>query len=114
MTNPEFIEESTASLIDVKKTLEEIEKRDKDLNYRSNKAKEFLDQFCVLTQTKKKDLHKKLVDLKLTRLKEEHITKIVDFLPSSANDLKIVLQAYPLSMPKKDQDAIVNTVKEFI
>jgi len=63
---------------------------------------------------KKGELKKKLQDLKLTRLKEEHITKIIDFLPATANDLKIVLMAYPLSLPKKDQDGIVEVVKEFV
>ena len=114
MTNPQFIEEKPLSLVDVKEVLKGIEKRDEELGYLSNKAKEYLDTFITLSDEKKRELHRKLVGLNLTRLKEEHIAKITDFLPTKVNDLKIVLQAYPLSLPKKDQDGIVNAVKSII
>ena len=115
MTSPRFVEESTIDLSEVKSILEGVDKRDEELNYRSNKTKEFLDSFCgALSDKHIVDLRKKLVDLNLTRLKEEHIVKIVDFLPTTAQDLKVVLQAYPLSLPKKDQDAIIDAVKGFV
>jgi len=114
MANPQYIEQKSLSLVDVKIKLEKIEKRDKELNYLSNKAKEYLEIFVKLNLKQKKELEKKLSGLDLTRLKEEHIAKIIDFLPKTVDDLKIVLTAYPLSMPKKDQEAIVNAVKEFV
>lgn len=114
MTNPQFVEEQPLALVDVKDILEKIDKRDEELNYISNKVKEYLDQFVTLSANKRNDLYKQLVDLNLTRLKEEHIMKIIDFLPKSINELKIVLQAYPITMPKKDQEAIAKVVKGFI
>ena len=75
-------------------------------------AKEYLDNFVTFSAAKRNELHKKLQELNLLRLKEEHLAKIIDFLPKTVNDLKIVLQAYPLSMPKKDQESIVNAIKE--
>lgn len=113
MANPEFIEEKPLSLVDVQKHLEDVEKRDEELNYLSNKCKEYLSNFVNLSTKEKEDLYKKLLGLKLTRLKEEYIMKIIDFLPKNVEDLKIVLQAYPLSLPKKDQEAIVGVMKEF-
>jgi DNA-directed RNA polymerase subunit F len=114
MANPKLIEEAPLCLGDVKETLKKIESRDEELSYISNKAKEYLDTFVKLEPKQKEKLQKKLADLDLTRLKEEHIAKIVDFLPKDEEELKIVLQAYPLSMPKKDQKAIVDAVKEFL
>jgi DNA-directed RNA polymerase subunit F len=111
MTNPQFIEEEALSLVDVKTVVDGISKRDTELGYLSNKAKEYLDAFVTLTTKKKNDLSKTLENLDLTRLKHEHIVKIVDFLPTTVDDLKVVLAAYPLSMPKKDQEAIVSAVK---
>ena len=114
MSAPEFVEEKTVSLVDAKRYLEKIEKRDLELNYRSNKTKEFLDIFAtVLSNNQADELRQKLIDLKLTRLREDHITKIIDFLPVDVEQLKVVLQAYPLSMPKKDQDMITDVVKGF-
>ncbi len=114
MANPLFVEEHPVSLIDVKEYIKTIEDRDKELNFASNRVKEYVESFVTLSPAQKKELHTKLVDLKLTRLKEEHIIKITDFVPQTLNDLKIVLQAYPLSLPKKDQESIANTVKEFV
>ena len=114
MVNPRFIEQKSISLLEAKESIEAIEKRDKELNYLSNKTKEYLDQFVSLNKTEKAKLEKKLQGLKLTRLKEEHIAKICDFLPKTVDELKVVLQAYPLSMPKKDHEEIVKTVKELI
>lgn len=113
MPNPEFIEETPLSLVDVKEALQKIEERDKELSYRSNKTKEFLQHFTGLTLEQKKALYKKLNSLNLVRLKEAHITKIIDFLPQTVEELKVILQAYPVSMPKKDMEAIVAAVKEF-
>jgi DNA-directed RNA polymerase subunit F len=114
MTNPEFIEAKSMTLVDAKEILHKIEKRDKELSYLSNKAKEYLDGFVTLTVEKKEELHTKLESLNLTRLRDEHMMKIIDFLPKTVDELKVVLQAYPLSMPKKDQEQIVGVVKDFV
>jgi len=114
MANPLFVEENTLSLIEVKSILKTVEKRDTELNYRSNKAKEFVDNFADSLNEKQRDeLLEKLQGLDLTRLRGEHMNKIVDFLPTTVDDLRAVLQAYPLSLPKKDQEAIVGVVKDF-
>lgn len=112
MPNPQFIEETPVTLVDVQEALQEIEERDKELNYRSNKTKEFLGLFTQVSKEKKEELYQKLTDLKLIRLKEAHIIKIIDFLPLTLEELKVILQAYPVSMPKKDMESIVATVKE--
>ncbi len=114
MTNPQFINEENLALADVKEIMKSLEKRDDELNYRTNKAKEFFEQFDnILSKSKKNELLEKLKGLDLTRLREEHMLKIIDFLPTTANDLKVVLQAYPLSLSKKDQDTIVGAVNGF-
>lgn len=112
MPNPQFIEEKGISLVDVKSIVDKIEKRDTALNYLSTKSKEYVESFVTFSHLQKEELHAKLLGLQLTRLKEEHINKIIDFLPKSVNELKIVLLAYPLSLPKKDQESIVATVQE--
>ncbi len=113
MTNPQFVEEKPLCLAEVKEILDAAEKRDGELNFLSNKAKEHIDAFITLAPAKRTELYKKLTGLSLTRLKEEHFAKIIDFLPENVNDLRVVLQAYPLSLPKKDQESIVAVVKEY-
>jgi DNA-directed RNA polymerase subunit F len=114
MANPEFISEEPLTLQEVKEILHNAEKRDEELNFLSNKTKEYMDAFVTISGKDRKELHKKLTDLDLTRLKEEHIAKIIDFLPISLEDLRVVLQAYPLSLPKTQQQSIVDAVKGIV
>ncbi len=113
MVNPQFIEERPIGISEVKEILAVVEDRDTTLGYRSTRTKDFIEGLATVLSTKKREeLHKKLTALSLTRLREEHIIKIIDFCPGTVGDLKTVLQAYPLSMPKTDQEAIVQVVKD--
>ena len=115
MATPQFIEEHAIALTDVSDIFNQVEKRDTSLNTRSLKVKEFCETFqSPLGIKKKQELVKKLQDLGLTRIREEHIVKIIDFLPKDSNELKVVLQAYPLSLSKKDQDSIIGVVKDYL
>lgn len=113
MAAPQFLEEKPLSLVDVKTAIENIEKRDTTLNFLANKTKEYLTAFVSLSEKRKEELHKKLLDLNLTRIKEEHICKIIDLLPKTADELKVIILSYHLSLSKKDQDAVIAAVKEF-
>ncbi|MBI2572553.1 hypothetical protein HYV86_01725 [Candidatus Woesearchaeota archaeon] len=113
MVNPQFIEEKPASISEVKEILAVVEDRDAALGYRATRTKDFIEGLSLVLSSKKREtMQEKLVGLNLTRLREEHIIKIIDFCPTTVGDLKTVLQAYPLSMSKTDQEAIVQVVKE--
>lgn len=112
MAAPQFNEEKPLALADVKAILHTFEKRDGELNYLSNKAKEYLEQFQPVSEKKREELYAKLVGLNLVRLKEEHFCKIIDFLPKTQEELKAVLQSYPLSLSKNDQESIAAAIRE--
>ncbi len=112
MVNPEIIEEKPLCLIDVKIAMKKIEKRDTELGLLSQKTKEYLDAFVERSSKDAKDLRKGIDSLGITRLKEEHICKIIDFLPETAEDLRIVLQGYNITLPKKEMEAIASEVKK--
>lgn len=112
MPSPQFVSETPLALAEVKAILHDAEKRDGSLNFLSNKAKEQQELFVTLSKAKKDELYSKLSSLNLTRLKEEHYCKIIDFLPQDLEELKVLLQSYPLSLSKKDQESIVAAVTE--
>jgi DNA-directed RNA polymerase subunit F len=114
MPNPQFVEQKSLSLSEVKEILQEAEKRDNQLNFLSTKTKEYLETFVPLSANKREELAKKLNELGVTRLKDEITAKIVDFLPRNANDLKNIVQAYNLTLSKKDQDSIIEVVSKFV
>ena len=112
MPSPQYLSETPLALAEVKAILQAVEKRDENLNFLSNKAKEQQEVFVTLSKEKKEELYAKLSGLNLTRLKEEHFCKIIDFLPQNVEELKVILQSYPLSLSKKDQESIVAAVTE--
>lgn len=114
MPSPQFVSETPMALVEVKNILHSAEQRDGSLNFLSNKAKEHQEIFVSLPLKKKEELYAKLTGLNLTRLKEEHYCKIIDFLPQNLDELKVILQSYPLSLSKKDQESIVGAVTEVV
>ena len=114
MANPQFISEEPVSLVEVKRILEQAHKRDGQLSFVGDRTKNYVEQFVTLSHAQKEELQKKLIGLELARLKPEHMAKIIDFLPQTVPELKVVLLAYPLTFAKKDQESIVETVKSIV
>lgn len=113
MVKPQIIQEEPVSMAEVRKALADIKKRDEELGFRANKAEDYLNDFVTLTADKAQELKKKLEGLKISRLKEDQIIKIIDLLPTTVDDLKVILSGYTLSLSKKDMESVVAVVKEF-
>ena len=113
MTNPQLIEEVPITMAELKEELARVKKRDKELNMRCTKVEEYLNQFCTLDSKKAAELTKKLEDLKIPRLKDVHIKKIIDLLPKTEDDLKLILQGYILTVNKESLKKIMKVVKDF-
>ena len=113
MVKPTILSEEPVTLAEAKEQLAEIKKRDTELSFRGNKTEEYLNEFATLSASKAKELKKKLLDLKISRLKEDQIVKIIDLLPATLDDLKVILAGYTLSLSKKDLEQVVSVTKEF-
>ncbi|MCK4588921.1 MAG: hypothetical protein KAT77_00635 [Nanoarchaeota archaeon] len=113
MVKPEIISEKPITMAEVKKALVDIKKRDEELNFRANKLEEYLNEFVTLSVDKASELKKKLEALKISRLKNDQITKIIDLLPTTLDDIKVILSGYTLSLSKKDMEQVINVVKGF-
>lgn len=114
MANPQFIEQRPLTLVEVRKVIHGVEKRDPELSFRAGKVCDFVEQFqSPLSEKQRDEIQEKLLGLGLTRIKAEHVVKIIDFLPTTVDQLKAVLASYPLSLPKKDQEQIIDVVKGF-
>ena len=68
----------------------------------------------VIEVSKADELKKKLEGLKISRLKEIHIQKIIDILPTREEDVKVVLQGYNITLTKENYKKIADTVKAFV
>src|SRR3989338_5829235 len=111
MADIKILSEVPINMYQLQEELKAIRKRDKELNFRANKTEEYL---ISLVQIKDGDaLFKKLVALDIPRLREQHIHKIVELLPATVQDLKVVLQGYTLNVSQENMKKIAALVAEF-
>jgi len=114
MTKPTILNEEPVSIAEVKESLEKIKERDKALTFRANKTEEYVSQFVVLDSKKVAELTEKLTKLNIPRLKEQHIKKIVDVMPLTARDVKVVLQGYTVTVKAEHLQKIADAVAGFV
>lgn len=114
MSKPEIINEIPVSMVELKEELDKIKARDKELNFRANKTEEYINQFINLNSKKMKELVEKINKLKIPRLKDQHINKIIDILPRKPEDLKALLQGYTITVNNENLKKIVNVINDLV
>ncbi|HDD70870.1 MAG TPA: hypothetical protein ENF94_01775 [Candidatus Woesearchaeota archaeon] len=109
----EIIGTKPINLYEVKETLEKIQKRDEELNFRAQKTMEYVQQVAKLGKEKAAELFKKIESLNVPRLKEQHINKIIDILPKTEEEVKVVMQGYNVTVSKENCKKIAEVVEGF-
>lgn len=112
MPRYELISEKPVTFAELQDHLKQIEKRDKELSFRANKTKEYLNTATKLKLKDAKELKKKLEDLGVLRLKEKQIVKLVNVLPQDLDSLKVVLGSESTAS-KEDLSKILAVLQEY-
>lgn len=113
MIKPKVVSETPVSLPHLKAELERVKARDGELNFRGQKTDEYLQLFVKLSPEQADEMKKKLDDLQISRLKEEIVIKIIDLLPASVEDLKVIAQGYNLTLTADNLKKIADVVAEY-
>ncbi|NTV23836.1 MAG: hypothetical protein HGA85_05705 [Nanoarchaeota archaeon] len=111
--NPKIIEDNPISICDLRKEMKKVVKRDETLTLRSQKTQEYLDQFVVLKDKDYEALEKELTELEIPRMKDLHVKKILDTLPTCVEELKVILQGYALTISKENMQKIIAAVEKY-
>ncbi len=98
----------------VKHVLEKIQEHDKELTFRAQRTLEHLQAITTLSPKKAKELEDALAKLDIPRMKESHIHKIIDILPVTQEDVKLILQGTALTVTNENCKKIADTVAEFV
>ncbi len=101
--------EKTVSWFEAKKILSGKEK-EKELVYEQKNALEHLRKFCKLSEKKFKTLVEELG--KIEKLKEKHIVNIVNFLPETQDELRVLFANDRVVLSDEDKKKILKIVKE--
>ncbi|MBS3159888.1 hypothetical protein J4436_03805 [Candidatus Woesearchaeota archaeon] len=110
----EILKEVPLSLIDIKERLEGFKKQKKELNFRSVKV---LDQLNENIKIKKKDaeqLKKELGELNLIRIKEKNLIKIIDIMPTTQESIKSLFSGDNITLKQEDLSKIEEVVKKYV
>jgi DNA-directed RNA polymerase subunit F len=114
MSSPKVTSETPITMAELKESLDKIRKRDNALNFRAEKTEEYLQNFVTLSEKEAKDLYKKIEALDVPRLRPEHIVKIIDILPASPEEVKLVLQGYTITVTKENLKRISDAIQESV
>jgi DNA-directed RNA polymerase subunit F len=114
MAGPEIIERKSISMAVLKDQLANIKKRDGELSFRGNKTEEYVNEFNLIKPKQADELYKKIEALGIPRMKDTHINKILDMMPKSLSELKVVLQGYALPVTNDNLKKIVEAVAEYL
>ena len=105
-----IIKEKPISLFELKEELEKIEKKDKELNFRAKRVQEYVNIFSKLNKDQYKKIYEGIIKLNIPRMGEHDITKIIDLLPTSVDELKTILSNATISVSKENMKKIVDII----
>lgn len=112
MSNLNIKSEEPKTLAEVKKILNDIEEK-RELNFRSSKTMDYVNRFVDLSLEEVNKLKEEIKSLEILRLKDEHISKIIDFMPETIDDFKLIFQGSYVTFSEDDIKSIVKVVKNF-
>ena len=107
-----ILSETPTNASDVKKMLEDIREHDKELTFRAQRTLEHLEAAAVIAPKKAKEIENALAKLEIPRMKEQHIHKLIDVLPKTQDDVKLILQGYALTVTNENCKKIADTIAE--
>lgn len=114
MTKPEVLEKTAMSVVEVKEALKKIQKRDEELNFRSNRTLEYVNEVAQIKPKEAKEMVKKIKELEVPRLKDEFIKKIVDIMPRSEKSMQSLITDQSMTVSKENVKKIAAIVAEFV
>lgn len=109
-----ILEEKPISCVELASEIAKIKKRDTEVNFRVAKVEEYLNHFVKLKPSEAKQLSAEIEKLQIPRLRPLHINKLIDIMPTSGDDVKLVLDGYPITVTKANCEAIAKVFKEFL
>ncbi|MFH1071997.1 MAG: hypothetical protein V1743_01055 [Nanoarchaeota archaeon] len=109
----ETVEKSPMNLVQLREELAKIKKRDTELDIRGNKTDEYCQQFTSLSMKEADEIYAKISKLSIPRFKDIYIHKIIDIMPRTVGQLKVVLQGYSLTITNENLKKIVDILENY-
>lgn len=112
MADLKIINETPISTAELKKRLEAIKKRDKELRNKATKTMEYLNTFTNLKPKEAEEIKKKIINLNIPRLKDRHVIKVLDIMPQDMESLKMIFAGENITIKQEDLNKILEVIKK--
>ena len=113
MLRPEILSKEPLSISQVKEVMNDIQKRDGELTFRGGKTIEHVNEVPTISVSKALELKDKLLALEIPRLKDLHVVKLIDTFPESAEQAKIILTGFNVTITKENLKQIVDLLDDY-
>jgi len=104
------IDEEPISIAEAKNIMNK-RKNEGDLSYEQNITYEYLKKMSTLSPSKVKNIRKDLQEIEI--LKPKHIAKIIDILPDTDDEVKLLFEKEMTNLKKDEIKKIVEIVKKY-
>lgn len=111
--NQQILSETPLSTVDVKEILEKI-KSEGELNFRAQKTYDHLVSVVQLNAAQAKKLEEALLGLNVSRLREQHVKKLVSVLPTAEKDVKMAMSEFNVTLSVEDATKVASTISEHV
>ena len=112
MSQPEIVSEVGIDMYEVLRELKSVEKKYGDLGFRAEKTKEYITDIRQLTDKRAKEVREAIIALEIPRVKDEHIAKIIDILPTSLEDIKNLVSSFNITVKDEYLKKVLDILKE--
>ena len=110
MADIDVMEQKPVTMLELKDKLSNIKKSGKELNFRADKVHTYLDEFLAGSKKTSQDLYKKLSELKIQKLKERYIVKIIDTMPEDQDALKTIFVGETSTFKQEELKQILDAI----
>ena len=93
--------------------VKDILKEVKDKTYEQKTAYEHVKKFSKISTEKAEKLIKELLELEMRKLKEHQVVKIVDLMPKSLKEIKLILEKSQIPFKDEELLKILEIVKKY-
>lgn len=105
------LEEKQVNRAELKDKLDDI-KKEQELGFRSNKTLEYLNTIQKHKPIKHvASIKEKLSALGFARLKDKHVEKLIDLMPTDVESVKVILSAEALTLKQEEIEKVIECLK---
>ncbi len=114
MGDLDVVKQVPLTMSEVKTQLESIQKKKKELNYRSNRVLEHIQQFKSLKKDEIKAVKEELEGLGISRIKDRQMVKLIDIMPQKEEDIKMALSGENITVKAEDLKKIADVFAKYL